>query len=90
MWVARGKPCCYTLVQKSRFKLLSQKKIPSQFIAYSPESKETTLFRSLDLGGFIPIRDSGTVELEFVVSDNSRGQSKVTHLICFTFNTRLL
>ena len=90
MWVAKGKPCCYTLVQKSRFELLNQKMIPSQFTTYSTESKETSLFRSLDLGGFTPIRDSGTVELKFVVSDNSRGLSKVTHLICFTFNTRLL
>ena len=63
----------FTLVQKSRFKLLNQKMISSQFATYSPESKEGTLFRSLDLGGFTPIRDSGTVELKFVVSDNSRG-----------------
>lgn len=47
--------------------------IPSQFTTYSTESKEISLFRSLDLGGFTPIRDSGTVELKFVVSDNSRG-----------------
>ena len=73
MWVAKGKPCCYTLVQKSRFKLLKQKMIPSQFTTYSPESKETTLFRWFDLGSFTPIRDCGTVELKFVVSDNSRG-----------------
>ena len=73
MWVAKGKPCCYTLVQNSRFKLLNQLMIPGHFTTYSPESKETTLFRSLDLGGFTPIRDSGNVELKFVVSDNSRG-----------------
>ena len=72
MWVAKGKHCCYTLVHP-RFKLLNQKIISSQFTTYSPESKEGTLFRSLDLGGFTPIRDSGTVELKFVVSDNSRG-----------------
>ena len=47
--------------------------IPSQFTTYSPESKETTLFRWFDLGSFTPIRDCGTVELKFVVSDNSRG-----------------
>ena len=68
-----GKTLLLHPCSKIAFKIIKPKEDPKSVHCLFTRIKETTLFRSLDLGGFIPIRDSGTVELKFVVSDNSRG-----------------